>query len=132
LARQLQPWKAIKFGGPSLPLTADKKKSRERVRPCDSPSATGRRERGLAPFTTWTLVRHGQFRYCRRLACGENGLSSASRLLNIGAAAWVISSCPSCIPKAWGRQDDISISTLLKHDIFFSAISKTRLRLFKQ
>src|SRR5438034_8082240 len=30
-------------------------------------------------------------------------------------SAWVISSCPSCIPKAWGCQDDIS--TLLKHDI---------------
>jgi hypothetical protein len=30
-------------------------------------------------------------------------------------SAWVISSCPSCIPKAWGRQDDIS--TLLKYDI---------------
>src|SRR5437879_9754831 len=30
-------------------------------------------------------------------------------------SAWVISSCPSCIPKAWGCQDDIS--TLLKDDI---------------
>src|SRR5205809_7949408 len=30
-------------------------------------------------------------------------------------STWVISSCPSCIPKAWGCQDDIS--TLLKHDI---------------
>src|SRR5580658_8945083 len=30
-------------------------------------------------------------------------------------SAWVISSCPSCIPKAWGCQDDIS--TLPKHDI---------------
>src|SRR2546430_12777577 len=28
---------------------------------------------------------------------------------------WVISSCPSCIHKAWGCQDDIS--TLLKDDI---------------
>src|SRR5207249_4783219 len=30
-------------------------------------------------------------------------------------STWVISSCPSCIPKAWGCQDDIS--TLLKDDI---------------
>src|SRR5439155_3672795 len=30
-------------------------------------------------------------------------------------SAWVISSCPSCIPQAWGCQDDIS--TLLKGDI---------------
>src|SRR6267143_1646162 len=30
-------------------------------------------------------------------------------------SAWVISSCPSCIPKAWGCQGDIS--TLLKGDI---------------
>src|SRR5207253_839361 len=30
-------------------------------------------------------------------------------------SAWVMSSWPSCIPKAWGCQDDIS--TLLKDDI---------------
>src|SRR5207248_4336661 len=30
-------------------------------------------------------------------------------------SAWVMSSCPSCIPQAWGCQDDIS--TLLKGDI---------------
>jgi hypothetical protein len=30
-------------------------------------------------------------------------------------SACIISSCPSCIPKAWGCQDDIS--TLLKGDI---------------
>jgi hypothetical protein len=34
-------------------------------------------------------------------------------------SAWFISSCHSCIPKAWGGQEDIS--TLLKRDIIHFA-----------
>src|SRR5207247_851441 len=42
-------------------------------------------------------------------------------------STWVISSCPSCIPKAWGCQDDIS--TLLKDDILILLPQRRNLRL---
>ena len=41
-------------------------------------------------------------------------------------SAWVISSCPSCIPKAWGCQDDISTLLKRRHS-HFAATAAIRL-----
>src|SRR5207248_7094564 len=82
------------------------------------------------PRSPWiTALSPRSFRpYSSRCTCRMLNLSSsaASRCVirsflaffsvtSRSLSAWVMSSCPSCIPKAWGCQDDIS--TLLKDDI---------------
>src|SRR5450755_2804694 len=82
------------------------------------------------PRSPWTTALSPRFfrAYSSRFTCRvlKPSSSAASRCVisfflaffNVTSrsrSAWVISSCPSCIPQAWGCQQDIS--TLLKGDI---------------